>query len=489
MKLNIIKTLIPLLALSVFSSSCGNNELPDKDFDGLANAVDKAPEDNNYTGVLSYDNSGLPNGIDVSFKMDYRDFVENKETEFNNNFARLGAIIPGLHWDSSKISLINSISEHTYGDLEFIFKQFGCQDYSYVDMSLQKFDEDEADFTKFTMAHHPFEYKGNSYDVMFLTFKPTEALAEWASNIDFGADSDEYYSKTGQHKLWTDKENHKGLDVSCSRVMPIVNDYLTSKVKVEKPIIFVSGYSRGAGVANMFAAKLTDLNKYKVFCYSFGTMRTNVKSDASKYNNIFSLINDDDIVTQLPFDTLGYKHYGRTFNLSIKNNYLNEYLERTKLDEYLCLDPKWKNHISLLGNTREDIYKISDKNVGYSEYYYTEEDASSDLTYYQNLVKKYKIEQYFEFSEVTYVDGYYYFEIYNCGAAIIGIASNILLLKIGASDLSGFTELLALFDNFSPIITDILEAASNDLSKIYYYVERPHIPMSYYFIAEKSLIK
>lgn len=491
MKKIFIKSIVPLLLLSLFSSSCSGKEKSsngDSDFDGLIDSIDKAPNDNNYKGKLSYDNAGTKAGIDISFKMDYRDFVNNDETKFDNNFARLGCLLPGSLWKPADIIVNNSLYEPTHGDMEYLSKQFGCSDFKYVDLSLKGYTVDEADFNRFTMAHHSFEYNSQKHEVVFLTFKPTEANEEWASNLDFGADSNQYYDKTGEHLLWSDKQNHKGLDVTCNRIMPVINEYFSSYVKVEKPILFISGYSRGAGVANIIASKLTDLNKYKVFCYTIGTMRTNVKSDADKYNNIFSIINDDDIVPQLPFEHLGYKHYGRTIKASIKNDYYAEYIKRTGLNKYVPLDPCWKNNIKLFGNTREGIYTISSSNLSFTDYFSKEEEANECRTYYQEFVEKFLIDQYYDFPEVSFYDDYYYVNGYNCGASIIGLVSNLVTSKIDTPSLYDIMDLVNINSNFQPIIEDIMEAGG-DFSGIYNAVQSAHDPVAYYLLAEKASLK
>ena len=84
-------------------------------------------------------------------------------------------------------------------------------------------------------------------------------------------------------------------------------DYLDA---LESPQFLLTGHSRGAAVANILGAKLSDrFGAENVFAYTFATPRT-VRGDYPAYDNIFNVINPTDIVTYLPFPQWGFERYG-----------------------------------------------------------------------------------------------------------------------------------------------------------------------------------
>ena len=77
-----------------------------------------------------------------------------------------------------------------------------------------------------------------------------------------------------------------------------------------EPQFLLTGHSRGAAVANILGAKLSDrFGPENVFCYTFATPRT-VRGEYPAYDNIFNVINPTDVVTYLPFPQWGFERYG-----------------------------------------------------------------------------------------------------------------------------------------------------------------------------------
>lgn len=89
--------------------------------------------------------------------------------------------------------------------------------------------------------------------------------------------------------------------------------------------ILITGHSRGGAIANLLAARLDDLSGTAdalapasgVFAYTFaapGATREAGRQDAA-YSNIFNIVNETDIVPQLPLSIWGYGRYGTTVTL------------------------------------------------------------------------------------------------------------------------------------------------------------------------------
>ena len=79
---------------------------------------------------------------------------------------------------------------------------------------------------------------------------------------------------------------------------------------LKDPLFLVTGHSRGAAVANILGARLTDrFGAESVYAYTFATPRT-VRGDYPSYDNIFNVINPCDMVPMLPLAAWGFERYG-----------------------------------------------------------------------------------------------------------------------------------------------------------------------------------
>lgn len=128
---------------------------------------------------------------------------------------------------------------------------------------------------------------------------------EWASNFEMG------------------KSNvHAGFDKASSQVLDGIKTYLDQNCSPEVPVkIWITGFSRGAAVANVTTHKLNKMlldDKYSmlsytnIFSYTFESPCT-VTTKAFDYNvdcNIFNLINKEDLVTHIPPADWDYTRYG-----------------------------------------------------------------------------------------------------------------------------------------------------------------------------------
>ena len=96
-------------------------------------------------------------------------------------------------------------------------------------------------------------------------------------------------------------------------------DYLSS---CPSPVFLITGYSRGAAVANILGAQLTDrFGEDRVFVYTFATPRT-VRGEFKAYGNIFNIVNPADLVTYLPLPQWGFQRYGTDIELPVENDAL-----------------------------------------------------------------------------------------------------------------------------------------------------------------------
>ena len=200
---------------------------------------------------------------------------------------------------------------------------------------------------------------------------------------------------------------------------------------------WVTGYSMGAGVANLVASSLicsdnVDIisgiggNENNVYCYTFASPNTFYLTDNTyeresyaipgkkvtgdyrephgvRYRCIFNIVNDDDFVPKLPMEECAWTKYGRVANVSVndvKNNISSNF--STYYDPYGSYCKLWLKYnynanpfavnsvISLLNGVYDYQYSAAGdkqhmRNETYS--YDSRLSRSCNVKYSQNEIK------------------------------------------------------------------------------------------------------
>jgi hypothetical protein len=148
-------------------------------------------------------------------------------------------------------------------------------------------------------------------------------LEEWQSNFDVGTTGD-----FGAIEGWTNSTNHKGFDITANRLNAILTDYLEeNNLNNENYTLWITGHSRGGALANVLAAKRCDMGD-DVYAYTFAapcTTTYETATTAPQYQCIFNIINDDDLVPQLPLTSWNFRRYGQDRSASIESDYASEW--------------------------------------------------------------------------------------------------------------------------------------------------------------------
>ena len=130
---------------------------------------------------------------------------------------------------------------------------------------------------------------------------------EWALNVDM--------MPSGNYDL----AYAENFALAAEDILKTHEEYFNG---LSAPVFLVTGYSRGAAVANILAAKLTDrYGAESVFGYTFATPRT-VRGDYPAYGNIFNIVNPADIITYLPLPQWGFERYGTDIVLPVDDESL-----------------------------------------------------------------------------------------------------------------------------------------------------------------------
>ena len=97
---------------------------------------------------------------------------------------------------------------------------------------------------------------------------------------------------------------HRGFRDALDEVWSDVSDWL---VKQKKEHVFFTGHSLGGALATLAASRW---NTETTHLYTFGSPRVGGKKfiQSFKFNERYRYRNNNDIVTKVPFEILGYKH-------------------------------------------------------------------------------------------------------------------------------------------------------------------------------------
>jgi len=162
--------------------------------------------------------------------------------------------------------------------------------------------EEEHDIS-YTLA---YQLVSDGRALLAVALRGTDGL-EWRGNMDVGRDA-----------------RHESFEKANVALQASVEAYIAQQ-QLEDVIFFVTGHSRGASVANLFAADLThnatalESGADSVFCYTFAT--PNNTTAPTEESNIFNFCFEDDFVPQVPLARWGYGKYGTTFTASAQALY------------------------------------------------------------------------------------------------------------------------------------------------------------------------
>lgn len=297
----------------------------DTDYDGIADASDQAPADNQFTGKLTstYATSS------IATSMDYRWFFGDN-TVYNNKLSVMSSLLAAVMYEGSSLSLSDSTgTQKTDGaTIQQVMTYFGMSNpQSYSLNSLYSDDH----LSEVALGYRTVTVDGVEKTVLAVVIRGTNGtIQEWTSNFDVGQLSTDTASDD-----WTNTQNHKGFDITANRIMKLVEQYISQNGISKSALVYwVTGHSRGAAIANILGANL-EKSGCTAFTYTFAAPNTTLATDAKSYKTIFNIINEDDFVPCLPLAAWGYTRYGRsTKAVSVASSYESTWEKTTGIWDY-----------------------------------------------------------------------------------------------------------------------------------------------------------
>ena len=297
------------------------------------------------------------NSIYFSYTFDLKDF-EIIGDEPNINVLKMSMLFDANISTGSKVIFNNTeYPVKGYDDVDSFYQHLGLDNLEKIDV-VAKGEVDVDDVSYLNISHKKYEGK----DICFVSIIDSGVGTAWSSNFDLGLDDASYYDKTGEHPEWTNKDNHKGFDVTGNRIVEILKDYKNRILdKNSQQIFYIFGHSRGGALANVVGAKLVDLD-FEVASYGLASPAVTTSENASneKYNHLYSYINQQDSVTGILSPGWGFKRYGKTFSFAIAD-YKEQFAAYNGFEFPTYQGINISEVLQSICNGREEVYEISDE--------------------------------------------------------------------------------------------------------------------------------
>ncbi len=223
------------------------------------------------------------------------DWFSVSSTDYNHDLATTAMALSGAAYieGSAKDALV-----------DFGFSSVKEENYSH------KYTGHDIHIVGHTFGKKEINVGDESYTLISVIVRGTPSNEEWYSNFDLGIE----YLHQGFYRAFFDLEDN---------LNAYIDEHEINKNNVK---FYITGHSRGAAVANILAAEMTDqYSNSNVYSYTFATPTVNQYAKKIGYENIFNIVNNEDFVTRMPLELWGYKRYGVDKYLPSKSTYGDRY--------------------------------------------------------------------------------------------------------------------------------------------------------------------
>ena len=358
------------------------------------------------TNVLSYD---------TTFTYSDSMLIDSTNESYSKEIANFACALAFDCYDTAKVSMktseTNPVSAY---DNTTLYKNFDLEDATEIKLSAEDYLSDKDDLTSAVFANKTVTSGDKKYQIFTMAVQGSSGQAQWQSNFDVGDFSGTTYATlSATHSIAvatkvgiTDTASvqaestanytalatsfateHKGFALAAKRLNEKFNSYVSEKEDSEADkIILLTGHSRGAAIANILGKIYEDDENWKSFAYTFATPRTTTNENASSYKTIFNIINEDDLVTELPLGKWGFTRYGTDKKGSIASSYIAQWKNKLPLvSSYVSANGQDTSYLESVATDRADLYKLTDASTAASNVFKLsfdmEEEANTKLAY------------------------------------------------------------------------------------------------------------
>lgn len=232
----------------------------------------------------------------------------NSSLSFGNTERNVMFNSPATEFNLDLAKYTLNLSVAAYGDtpesINALLKSQGfTNDTIYDTNSYEKSSKMGNDLVGYTFANKNIKCDDKNYTLIAVVIRGTATDAEWASNFNI--------NNSGNSAII-----HEGFYKAEKELLSNLNKYISDlKIAKSNTKILVTGHSRGAAIANLLAADLSDevklASRSNIYGYTFATPNVaKIETNDNNYFNIFNAVNPVDIITELPLTKWGYGKYG-----------------------------------------------------------------------------------------------------------------------------------------------------------------------------------
>ncbi len=240
-------------------------------------------------------------GSTLSNSFYYSDYMLFEDAnEFSEDMAKASVATAVAVYGTNNINSI--LSQMKYNPVEDKYNNTCSYNYNYnLNLTI-----DDNDHVAYSVGQKEVKYNGETYIMYCVPVKGTSGNAEWFSNFNLGTGND-----------------HEGFYKAANEVLDNLYAIFNSDgYDANHRIIWLSGHSRGAAVANIIGGKLSESGRYastsNIFAYSFACPSVSKNANTS-LNNVYYFNNPGDLIPALPLREWGYKCYGKPMYADMGN--------------------------------------------------------------------------------------------------------------------------------------------------------------------------
>ena len=248
-------------------------------------------------------------------------YFKHSSTEYDNHLATLSMLFSRYSVSNNQPDDINDITwyQSQSNKLKGAYEVIGFNDFAT--------NEDYVTRTTFdTVGIGVANKKLNNYTLIGVTIRSGQYYLEWGNNAWLGDGTKSDY----MHEGWYNAANN---------LIEYLNKYINDSNISGKVKLWITGYSRGGAIANIAGGLLDNnlnlinnvsLNHDDLFIYTIETpqgasinSQTVLEPTNEIYNNIWNIINPNDIIPKLAMQEFGFTRFGQDIFIGKSNDKLN----------------------------------------------------------------------------------------------------------------------------------------------------------------------
>jgi hypothetical protein len=222
-------------------------------------------------------------------------FFSSDSSNYVQDLAKLSLAFSTAAYESNPTLIEKALSDFNF-----------TNDTVYDKGSYQSSLQEGSNTVGYSFASKKISVASKNYTLIAVVVRGTSGDNEWISNFNI-------------NNSGTYPSIHEGFSKAEKSLLASLNSYVNSlKLDKSNTKFLITGHSRGAAVANLLAADLSETEQLadqsNIYGYTFATPNV-AKIGTDNYSNIFNAVNSTDIITEMPLAKWGYSKYGINYNL------------------------------------------------------------------------------------------------------------------------------------------------------------------------------